>query len=948
MDIKGVNSGHTTCNFLTLPVSAQQLAAGYGSYIGNMDATDLAIYPANSALSNRNKFSITHLEWIMGLRKEYAGALFPIPDIGTIGVFTQIFTPGEFTQARDIDENESHPQMLDFTGGFTLSRSFLNKKVHFGLGISYIESRLDDASGRAVAFSSNVLLTPLPRLTLQLNCTHLGTPVRYTTSREQLPAQAGLSCKVTPLPDYLPLTSYMNFDIGAGVKKIADEPLIAGINTDIFLFNTFHLITGYDYTYGRNVSAEGLGIGAGMQLGMYGFDCAWKNQSSELGPVWAITLKLQLSEKQSRTAEDYYIAAVKYFNRNNLTLATFYAKKAIQLDPSMWKAHSLLLKIKSQYLRDRNLEIGLFYTGNIKGAFTIPFDPQNTGGAARISTLLTTLRKEYPVLFSIESGNFIPKSSHPFRIQCASQILKYTNYDALCCGSEELSLGMTAIQKASVDKTNKHILSNISNDRSTLTKKVIESNGYRLYVASYIGNQIAEPEKNILIKFTDESHLLDGESDKCDLRILVIDDTWNNVRQIASKLKSFEIIICNNNSQHFPAPVKIGNTTILSPGKNGEYAGYCSIRFTESKKFISLENHIVPINSEITPDPVVDSLVKGLSAQIEFSDQGIDSVKLVRSTGDGSFIFLSDRDSTSGIYFKNVKLHAEFPLTRGAGNCDLPAHAFKKELIACQCKADDNTCGSLLIMNVSGASKHVVQDSITIKDMIFSPDGNWLYYSSSVCNANSYDIFRVRYDGGKPVPVIDWKESSEHSISVSPDNATIAFCSDRDGPSQVYICGFDGTRPVRITDSSSDYTTPVYSPTGHYLAYLSNLGNYHESMDLWVYDRIKGVHRQITSHSNVKSYCWLNDGETVIYSSGINICDLNKVNIEQLRYSRLMTSDTLKTWSDISPRVIKYGGSEKIIFVRDFTDGIKKVMIVNSDGSGAMKVINSIGNDWLP
>lgn len=948
-DIRGVNSGHTTCNFLTLPVSAQQLACGYGSYSGGMDATDLALFPANSALSNRNKFAITHLEWIMGVRKEYAGALFPIPDIGTIGVYSQIFTPGEFTQARDIDENVSHPQMLDFTGGFSLAKSFLDKKVHLGLGISYIESRLDDAAGRAVSFSSNLLLTPLPRFSLQLNCAQLGTPVRYTNTREQLPAQAGLSCKITPLPDYLPVTSYLDFEIGAGVKKIADEPMIAGVNTDVLLFNTIHLLTGYDYYIGRKISAEGLGIGAGMQLGMYGFDCAWKNQSSELGSVWAITLKLQLSEKQSLTAEDYYLAAVKYFNRKNLTLATFYAKKALQLDPSMWKAHSLLLKIKSQYLRNRNLEIGLFYTGNIRGTFTIPFDPQYTGGVARITTLLSTLRKEYPVLFSVESGNFIPKSSNPLRIKCASQILKYAKFDALCCGSAELSLGMNAIQKASGDKTIRRILSNISNDHNILTSKVIESNGYRLYVASYIGSHTDdEHDKLRLQPFVDEYPFIEKESFKCDLRILIIDDTWNNVRQIASKLKSFEIIICNNNSQQFLSPVKIGNATILSPGKNGEYAGYCSIRFNESKKLVSLENHIIPINSEITPDPVVDSLVKGLSAQIEFADQGIDSVNLVRSSGDGDFIFLSDRDSTSGIYFKNVRLHAEFPLTRGSGNCDLPAHAFKKELIACQCKTNDNPCGALMIMNVSGASKHIVQDSISIKDMTFSPDGNWLYYSLSECNSNSYDIFRVRYDGGKPVPVIDWKGSSEHSISASPDNSTIAFCSDRDGSSQVYVCGFDGTRPVRITDSSSDYTTPQYSPNGHYLAYLSNLGNYHESMDLWVYDKPKGVHRQITSHSNIQSYCWLGDGESVVYSSGVNICDLNKVNVEQLRYSKLMTIDTLKTWSDITPHAIKSGGTEKIVFVRESKDGVKKVMIVNTDGSEAMKVINSTGNDWLP
>jgi Tol biopolymer transport system component len=947
VDLKGENSGHTTCDFLSLPVSAQQLASGYGSFIGSMDATDIPLFPANTALSNRNKFAITHLEWVMGLRKEYAGALFPIPDIGTIGVFAQIFTPGEFTQARDIDENVSHPDMLEFAGGFSLSSSLFQKKINLGMSAAYIESRIDDASGRAVSFSSNVLFIPIPKLMLQLNCAQLGTSVRYTHSREKLPAQAGLSFKLTPLPDYLPFTSTVNFDVGAGIKKIADEPLIAGINSDILLLDNFHVLTSYDYTYGKPLTIEGFSVGAGVQVGMYGFDFSWKNQSRDLGSVWATTLKLQLNEKQPRTAEDYYVAAVRFFNRRNYSLSTFYAKKALQLDPSMWKAHSLLLKIKSQYLRNKNLEIGLFYTGNIRGAFTIPFDPSVNGGIARIAALLKSLQNQFPVFFSIESGNFIPKSANPSRIKCASEIIRSTGFDALCCGSEEYAIG--PIDKASGEKNYELILSSNPDIRGYLKSKIIESNDYRLYIASYIGTSLVPNDQNNSNQTINENNLLTADTSQCNLRILTIDDTWSNIRSLAAKFQSFDIIICNNSSQQFQTPVKIGNVTILSPGKNGEYAGYCSIRFNESRKLISLENHIIPVNAEITPDPAVDSLVKQLTTRLEYSDKGIDSVNLTRSTSDGSFLFVSNRDSVPGIFLKDLKQHAEFPLTRGISTmCDLPVMTFKTELIAFRSRSGNDSCSKLLLMNLPGISRRTVEEKISINDMVFSPDGKWLFYSASTCSATSYNIYKVRYDGGKPVPVIDWKESSESNISVSPDNTTISFCSNRDGSSQIYICGIDGAKPVRISDSAVDYTSPSYSPSGNYLAYLSTEGNYYSNKDLWVYDKIKGVHRQITSRSNIQNYCWLNDGVTIVYSSGINIYDLNKVNIEQYRFNRLISVDSLKTWSDVSPKTLFCEGIEKIIFTREYADTLKKVMMVNTDGSDLKRMSSSTGSDWLP
>ena len=133
-DLRGENTGHTTCQFLTLPHSANLLATGQASSGGSMDATDIPIFIANTASGDRNKFSLSHLEWFMGLRKEYLGGFFPIMDVGTVGIYSQLFTPGKIGHARTIDETPSTPSMLEYSLGITFARQLFANKLSVGCG----------------------------------------------------------------------------------------------------------------------------------------------------------------------------------------------------------------------------------------------------------------------------------------------------------------------------------------------------------------------------------------------------------------------------------------------------------------------------------------------------------------------------------------------------------------------------------------------------------------------------------------------------------------------------------------------------------------------------------------------------------------------------------------------------------------------------------------------
>jgi hypothetical protein len=100
-DIFGENNAHTTCTFLSLPTSAGAMGTGCIASTGMLDATDVHSFSAATSLAENNQFALTHLEWYMGLRNEFAGATFPLFSIGTIGVFSQVFTAGSDQYAFD-------------------------------------------------------------------------------------------------------------------------------------------------------------------------------------------------------------------------------------------------------------------------------------------------------------------------------------------------------------------------------------------------------------------------------------------------------------------------------------------------------------------------------------------------------------------------------------------------------------------------------------------------------------------------------------------------------------------------------------------------------------------------------------------------------------------------------------------------------------------------------
>jgi hypothetical protein len=65
--------------------------------------------------------------------------------------------------------------------------------------------------------------------------------------------------------------------------------------------------------------------------------------------------------------------------------------------------------------------------------------------------------------------------------------------------------------------------------------------------------------------------------------------------------------------------------------------------------------------------------------------------------------------------------------------------------------------------------------------------------------------------------------SADAYPSLSPDGTRIAFASNRDGPTHVFVIKVDGSELIRLTDSAAGDTLPAWSPDGQQIVYQTLL-----------------------------------------------------------------------------------------------------------------------------
>lgn len=131
-------------------------------------------------------------------------------------------------------------------------------------------------------------------------------------------------------------------------------------------------------------------------------------------------------------------------------------------------------------------------------------------------------------------------------------------------------------------------------------------------------------------------------------------------------------------------------------------------------------------------------------------------------------------------------------------------------------------------------------ESLTVKErVVFSANGKIAFASNRDGNS---EIYVMNADGSDPVRLTN-DAAEDYAPVWSPDGTRIAFVSRRDGNDEIYMMNADGSSQTRLTTDALEDIDPAFSPDGTRLAFASRRDG---DFELFTYDLTTFVTTQLT------------------------------------------------------------------------------------------------------
>ena len=227
-----------------------------------------------------------------------------------------------------------------------------------------------------------------------------------------------------------------------------------------------------------------------------------------------------------------------------------------------------------------------------------------------------------------------------------------------------------------------------------------------------------------------------------------------------------------------------------------------------------------------------------------------------------------------------------------------------------------------------------------------SPDGSKLLFMSFHANGFSDDIVLLNPDGTVQAKLTDnkWRDSAP---TWSPEGSKIAFVSNRDGGSDIFVMDADGTNQVNLTqDPDSSERDPQWSPDGSKIVFVSDR---HGGHNLHIMNRDGTGQTNLTSGlDSDQDPRWSPDGSKIAFtrfypgrgSTNILVVDPDGTNLINLTSHE--GEDSRFSWSPDGSRILFDSNR----------DGYRDIFVMDSGGMNLVNLTNYPGEDlaaqWVP
>ena len=178
-----------------------------------------------------------------------------------------------------------------------------------------------------------------------------------------------------------------------------------------------------------------------------------------------------------------------------------------------------------------------------------------------------------------------------------------------------------------------------------------------------------------------------------------------------------------------------------------------------------------------------------------------------------------------------------------------------------------------------------------------------------------------------------------NALAQAPQQAQIAFNSDRDGNYDIYVMDADGNNQTRLTNNPVWDSSPAWSPDGQRIAFCSRSII---AFDIYVMDADGNNQTRLTNHPASDEFpCWSPDGKRIAFDSNrdgnykIYVMDADGRNLRNLTNNPA----SLPAWSP---------DGQRIAFVSYQDDALGEIYIMDADGSNQTRLTNNPGGDIFP
>jgi TolB protein len=218
------------------------------------------------------------------------------------------------------------------------------------------------------------------------------------------------------------------------------------------------------------------------------------------------------------------------------------------------------------------------------------------------------------------------------------------------------------------------------------------------------------------------------------------------------------------------------------------------------------------------------------------------------------------------------------------------------------------------------------------------------------------EIYRIREDGSR-LRRLTRNRFSDASPVWSPDGKRILFVSNRDGDDELFVMDADGRNVKQLTRNRSSDLTPQWSPDGRTIAFASDRARRNEH-EIWTMRADGSRAKRLLSTANHPRWqdfqfspAWSADGSRLVFS--MTFADGNpelyavRADGKGLKRLTFTGGSTEELGDDAMPDWSAEG--RRIVFVSNRESRSSDVWTMNADGSRQRPVLRRpASDDWHP